>query len=159
MKRRNAILLFGFMSLAVVGYAAWGARVFLLKPGIVFDPDVPDAARAVIRGWHDSDRFATAERFTWQAYLGRLQNPWQKGSVPVTVRLIRGGGIYVQHGSRPAVGWEFAKANEEWMLLNEVVDFEIRERERAHLRDRGGNPDLRVLDRAAEPADPWSKDF
>lgn len=161
MRRGKAILLFGFMTLALLGYAGWCARFFVMKPGIFFDPAVPPEARQAIHAWCDSPEAPGAELFAWDVYLERLQDPWKKGPTPVLARMIRDGttqGVYVRHWSRPAVGWEFANVNGQWMLLNEVVEFNVRERERNHLRRRE-QEDRRMLEMMPPMPDQWSTDF
>ncbi|QJE98927.1 hypothetical protein [Luteolibacter luteus] len=161
MRRGKAILLFGLMTLALLGYAGWCARFFLMKPGVNFDPAVPQEARQAVLAWCDSPDAPGAELFAWNVYLERLQNPWKKGPSPVLVRMIQVGptqGIYVRHKSRPAVGWEFANADGKWILLNEVGEFNIMQREKDYFLRRE-QEDREILLRAPQMPNQWSTDF
>ena len=85
MKRRHAYLLIACLLLCIAAYLLWAARPFLIRPGIVFEDNVPYKEREIVKSWVKESGGYGPERFRWDKYLHLLMRPYDDGVVPAVV--------------------------------------------------------------------------
>lgn len=85
MRRRNAYILIGVLLLSIFAYLLWAARPFLIRPGFVFEDDVPDKEREIVKSWVKESGGYGPERFRWSKYFYLLMRPYEDAVVPAVV--------------------------------------------------------------------------
>ncbi len=85
MKRKNAMYFFGVMAALVVGYVAWAARIFYVRPDVKFDWDIAPDGRIEVAKWMDAHPGFFRFPFDWDRFAGELCDPYRHSLPPVIV--------------------------------------------------------------------------
>lgn len=108
MKRSSAIVLFGSLSLMIIGYLSWCCRPFYIRPNLEFAPTVPDDARDAVNAWVKDSGGYGPEDFTLSRLIANLIYPYDQGVfIPAAVTFIErdpwtnGNGLVINHPCKP----------------------------------------------------------
>ena len=85
MRRKKAICFFGLMASLILGYTAWGARIFYVHPSVKFDPDVTPEAKKEVARWMNAQPGFFRFPFDWDRFAGELCDPYRHSLPPVIV--------------------------------------------------------------------------
>lgn len=97
MRRRNAYLIIGGLFLSISTYLLWAGRPFLIRPGIVFEPDVPAKEKKIVNEWVKESGGFGPERFRWDRFLHLLTRPYEDGVIPVVAEFSDGDSFTPDH--------------------------------------------------------------